>query len=161
MYTPILAALGFILSNDGKRTLLIHRSKREQDHHFGKFNGLGGKMEAGEDIVTCLHREIKEEAGVDAGKTVLRGTINWKGFGGEGEDWFGFIFLITNYRGTLKTENNEGTLVWKEIASLPTLPMWEGDRFFLPMVFDNDPRVFHGYMPYIGGKPQSWSYSRL
>lgn len=161
MYTPILAALGFILSADRQKTLLVYRSKRKEDHHFGKYNGLGGKMEAGEDIVSCLHREIREEAGIDAGETVLRGTINWQGFGGEGEDWFGFIFLITDYTGTPQSENHEGILVWREIATLSTLPMWEGDRYFLPMVFDGDPRIFHGYMPYIDGKPKGWSYSRL
>lgn len=161
MYTPILAALGFILSPDRRKTLLVYRSKRKEDQHFGKYNGLGGKMEAGEDIVSCLHREIKEEAGIDAKETILRGTINWQGFGAEGEDWFGFIFLVTTFSGTLKNENNEGFLVWREIDALSTLPMWEGDKYFLPMVFDGDSRVFHGHMPYIGGKPQGWSFSRV
>ena len=161
MYTPILAALGFIVSADGKKTLLIHRTARKNDHHYGKFNGLGGKMESGEDIVSCLKREIYEEAGIEAQQIILRGTINWKGFGGEGEDWFGFIFLIKEYTGRPRTENNEGELVWKPIEQLHSLPMWEGDRYFLPLVFDNDPRIFHGYMPYIDSKPVDWSYSRL
>lgn len=161
MYTPILAALGFILSEDGKKTLLVHRNKREKDHHYGKYNGLGGKMESGEDIVSCLKREIYEEAGIRAKDVILRGTINWKGFGGEGEDWFGFIFLIKGYDGEVKAENHEGSLVWKPIDSLNNLPMWEGDRFFLPLVFDDDPRVFHGYMPYADAAPLSWSYERL
>lgn len=161
MYTPILAALGFILSADGKKTLLVHRTARKDDHHYGKYNGLGGKMESSEDIVSCLKREIYEEAGVDARKIILRGTINWKGFGGEGEDWFGFIFLIKEFAGTAHTENSEGDLLWKSLDELGSLPMWEGDRFFLPLIFDNDPRVFHGYMPYEGNKPVSWSYSRL
>ncbi len=161
MYTPILAALGFILSADGKQTLLVHRIGRKDDHHYGKYNGLGGKMESGEDIVSCLKREIYEEAGIHATKVTMRGTINWKGFGGEGEDWFGFIFLIREYQGQPRTENSEGELVWKPIDTLHTLPMWEGDRFFLPLVFDDDPRAFYGYMPYAENKPVSWSYSRL
>lgn len=161
MYTPILAALGFILSADGKNTLLIHRTARKDDHHYGKFNGLGGKMESSEDIVSCLKREILEEAGIIAKQITLRGTINWRGFGGEGEDWFGFIFLIREYEGKAKSRNNEGELVWKPIKELSNLPMWEGDRYFLPLIFDDDPRVFHGYMPYTGNKPESWTYSRL
>ncbi len=28
------------------------------------------------------------------------------------------------------------------------VPMWEGDRHFLPLVFDGDTRPFHGVMPY-------------
>ncbi len=41
------------------------------------------------------------------------------------------------------------------------LPMWEGDAKFLPLVFDDDPRPFHGVMPYCEGRMQSWSFSRL
>lgn len=161
MYTPILAGLGFILSDDGKYTLLVHRNKRKNDHHFGKFNGLGGKMEPGEDIAACIKREIEEEAGIKVLDLELRGTINWQGFGRKGEDWFGFIFLINKYIGSPKNSNEEGDLVWRKIEDLESLPMWEGDRFFLPLVFDGEKKVFHGYMPYKDGSPIGWSYSRI
>jgi len=161
MYTPILAALGYVLSIDGSKTLLVHRTKRKDDHHYGKYNGLGGKMERDEDIVACLTREIHEEAGIEALDIVLRGTINWTGFGGEGEDWFGFIFVIKRFSGTPFTGNPEGDLIWQPIETINLLPMWEGDRFFLPLVFDEDPRVFHGHMPYVDGRPSAWHYTRL
>ncbi len=161
MYTPILATLAFILSPDGRQTLLVHRNKRLEDQHYGKYNGLGGKMEPGEDILHCIKREIYEEAGIHCDKTLLRGTINWTGFGENGEDWFGFIFRIDSFTGNPKSSNNEGSLLWKDVEELGRLPMWEGDRYFLPLVFDKDPRVFHGYMPYCGDKPIGWTYSRL
>ena len=41
------------------------------------------------------------------------------------------------------------------------LPLWEGDRFFLPLVFDPNGRPFHGVMPYRDGRPVSWTYSLL
>ena len=37
-YTPILATLGYVLSPDGSRVLLVHRS-RDGDAHQGKYNG--------------------------------------------------------------------------------------------------------------------------
>ena len=43
---------------------------------------------------------------------------------------------------------------------LPSLPMWEGDRLFLPLVFDKNPKPFHGYMPYKKGKLTGWRYTR-
>src|SRR5947209_2614287 len=64
-YTPILATLGYILSADRQRVLLIHRNRRPEDAHFGKYNGLGGKLEAGEDVVTGMCREIREESGLE------------------------------------------------------------------------------------------------
>lgn len=161
MYTPILAALGFILSPDRKKTLLVHRTKREDDLHLGKYNGLGGKMEPGEDILTCLRREILEEAGITCKDILLRGTINWNGFGAKGEDWFGFIFLVESFEGVPYRSNDEGELIWKNVVEMATLPMWEGDKYFLPLVFDNNPKVFYGHMPYRGGRPVSWQYSRI
>jgi 8-oxo-dGTP diphosphatase len=159
-YTPILATLAYIMSPDGKRVLLIHRNRRPDDPHFGKYNGLGGKLEPGEDIVACIRREIREESGIECDELVLRGTISWPGFGKHGEDWFGFIFRVDHWHGTVRSDNSEGTLEWVELDRLLELPLWEGDRFFLPLVFDRDSRQFHGIMPYRDGRPVSWSYSR-
>ena len=161
MYCPIVGTLGYVLSPDRRQTLLIHRNARREDQHFDKYNGLGGKMRDDEDVVSCIRREIREEASIECETIVLRGTINWTGFGPEGENWLGFIFRIDRFSGVPREENDEGTLSWVEIAKLHTLPMWEGDRNFLPMVFDDDPRVFHGYMPYSKGKPTDWRYCRL
>lgn len=160
MYTPILATLGFILSPDGQETLLIHRNKRPDDPHLGKYNGLGGKMERQEDVFSCLRREVYEESGLVCEETILRGTVNWTGFGRRGEDWFGFIYRIERFSGVLQPSSEEGDLQWCRVDELHLLPMWEGDKYFLDMVFDDDPRIFHGSMPYRDGRPLGWSYSR-
>lgn len=161
MYTPIVATLGYILSPDRKKTLLVHRNKRDDDQHLGKYNGLGGKMEPEEDIFQCLVREIREEAGITCVEAVLRGTINWTGFGPCGENWFGFIYRVDRFEGVPQKTNDEGDLDWVDIDRLLELPMWEGDKYFLPLVFDDDPRIFHGYMPYENDRPLSWHYTRM
>ena len=143
-YTPIVATLGYVLSPDRLKVLMIHRNARPDDQHLGKYNGLGGKMEPGEDIAACMRREILEEAGITCESMQLRGTLNWPGFGKQGEDWLGFIFLIDSYTGDAFTSNDEGTLEWVACDQLMALPMWEGDRHFLPLVFDADARPFHG-----------------
>lgn len=160
-YTPILATLGYIMSSDGQQTLLIHRNTRPDDLHLGKYNGLGGKLDPGEDVIAGIKREVREEAGIDCEKILLRGTVSWPGFGKHGEDWFGFIFRIDRFRGTPLPENPEGTLVWVAVDQVLDLPLWEGDRYFLPLVFSRDPRQFHGVMPYKDGRPVSWSYSLI
>ncbi|MBU1737990.1 MAG: 8-oxo-dGTP diphosphatase [Proteobacteria bacterium] len=160
-YQPIIGSLGYILSPDRRQTLLVHRNARAGDDHFNKYNGLGGKMMPGEDIMSCMKREIREEAGIECLETTLRGTINWTGFGPSGEDWLGFIFRIDSFSGCPRSSNEEGTLGWHNISDLKNLPMWEGDRFFLPLVFDHDPRIFHGYMPYRKGRPVGWEYQRV
>ncbi|MDF4025082.1 8-oxo-dGTP diphosphatase [Luteibacter sp. PPL201] len=160
-YTPIVATLGYVLSPDGQRVLMIHRNARPDDQHLGKYNGLGGKMEPNEEIAACMRREIREEAGIECLDMRLRGTVNWPGFGKQGEDWLGFVFVITRYEGTPLSSNPEGTLEWVAVDALDRLPMWEGDRHFLPLVFDADPRPFHGVMPYKGGHMVSWHVTRL
>lgn len=162
-YQPILGTLGYILSPDGKQVLMVHRIARPEDEHLGKYNGLGGKLDPDEDIVTGMIREIREEAGIVPTELSLRGTISWPGFGKQGEDWFGFIFLISAFDGEPYRHNPEGRLEWVDLGKVVNfeVPMWEGDRYFLDLVFDDDPRAFHGVMPYRSGLPISWSYTRL
>lgn len=160
-YTPIVATLGYVLSADGREVLMVHRNARGDDQHLGKYNGLGGKLEPDEDVVAGMRREIHEEAGIECVDMRLRGTISWPGFGKAGEDWLGFVFVINGWSGTPLTSNPEGTLEWVPVGKILELPLWEGDRHFLPLVFDDDPRAFHGVMPYRNGRMQSWSYSRI
>ncbi|HXD85562.1 MAG TPA: 8-oxo-dGTP diphosphatase [Urbifossiella sp.] len=160
-FTPILATLGYVFSPDGARVLMIHRNARADDAHFGKYNGLGGKVEPGEDIVAAMRREIREEAGIECVELHLAGTVSWPGFGKHGEDWFGFIFRIDTFSGVPIEANPEGTLEWVDVERVLTLPLWEGDRHFLPLVFARLKMQFHGVMPYRDGRPISWSFSTV
>jgi 8-oxo-dGTP diphosphatase len=159
-YTPIVGTLGYILNSDKTKVLLVHRNARPDDDQIGKYNGLGGKMAMNEDVATCMKREIHEEAGIEVVKMSLRGTINWTGFGPKNENWLGFVFIIEEFTGTPNAKSPEGDLEWVEIAKIDSLPMWAGDRHFLPLVFDKDSRPFHGYMPYNGDTPLEWIFHR-
>ena len=160
-YTPIVATLGYVLSPDRRRVLMIHRNARPGDQHLGKYNGLGGKLEPDEDVLAGLRRELREEARIECEAVRLRGTISWPGFGKHGEDWLGFVFVVDAFSGEPPDRNPEGTLEWVDADRLLELPLWEGDRHFLPLVFDADPRPFHGVMPYRDGRMVSWRYSRV
>lgn len=161
MLTPVLATLAYVLSPTRQEVLLLHRNKRPDDLHYGKYVGLGGRVERDEDVVTGARREIKEESGLLAEALVLRGTVSWPGFGRNGQDWFGFVFRVDSFSGTPHGGNDEGTLQWVPLDRLPEMPMWQSDHEWLPMVFDADPRLFHGVMPYQDGEMLSWSYQRV
>lgn len=155
----VLATLGYVLSADASRVLMIRRDTRPDDIHFGYYNGLGGKLEPDEDVLSGMRREIAEEAGLECGPLDLAGTISWPGFGRGGENWFGFVFRIPHWTGTPHTDNEEGSLHWVEVADVLAgeLPMWESDRHFLPLVFAAEPEVFHGVMPFSDGRATSWN----
>jgi 8-oxo-dGTP diphosphatase len=156
-YSPILATLGYVFSEDRQKVLMVHRNARPGDNHFGKYNGLGGKLERNEDILSGIRREIREEAGIECEDIQLAGTISWPGFGKNGEDWFAFLFRILSWTGTPNSHNEEGTLHWIAVEEVEKLPLWEGDRLFLPLLFDFSAPPFHGVMPYDCGKPTDWA----
>ena len=75
------------------QTLMLHRVKKENDMHEGKWNGLGGKLEAGETPEECVIREVKEESGLNIFNPKLHGFIAFPAFD-EIQDWFVFIFSL-------------------------------------------------------------------
>ena len=73
-----LATLCYLRS--GGKTLMLHRIKKENDMHAGKWNGLGGKLLPGETPEACAIREVQEESGLTMHNPVLRGIITFPGF---------------------------------------------------------------------------------
>ena len=143
------------------RVLLVRRDARPDDDHYGKVNGLGGKLEAGEHVV-AVHapRAAARRPDVEVTSLRLRGTITWTDFGPRDENWLGFVFLADAWkRCSPRRATTKGSLIWvsrpppaRRLRSLTPrlrrqaadLVLWDGDRHFLPLVFDDDPRPFHG-----------------
>ena len=170
-FTPIVGTLAYLFDRDRDAVLMIRRDARPDDDHYGKVNGLGGKLEPDEDVVAGLRREIDEEAGLELTSISLRGTITWTNFGPKREQWLGFVFLCDTWDGTAPDTDAEGSREWIDrsrllaacdddpsVRAAADLPMWAGDRHFVPLVFDDDPRAFHGTMPYDGDHPRSWTF---
>ena len=97
------------LKQNGK-TLMLHRVKKEQDFHEGKWNGLGGKLNPGETPEECAIREVKEESGLDLKALKLRGIITFPLFD-QVDDWYVYLFTSTEFSGDL-IDSHEGDLEW-------------------------------------------------
>ena len=172
--TPIVGTLAYLWDRNADRVLMVRRDARPDDDHYGKVNGLGGKLEAGEHVAAGMRRELREEAGLEVTSLRLRGTVCWADFGPRHEDWLGFVFLADAWSGEPPAHNDEGALFWVPRGRLLAacdpdpatrrsagLRLWDGDRHFLPLVFDDDPRPFHGAMPYNGDRAVGWTFERL
>lgn len=144
----IIGTLIYVLSKDRQSVLMVHRHKRENDDQLGFYNGLGGKLEDQETIVECMQRELMEEANIKATKFSLKGFVHWAGFGKKRETWLGAVFLVEEYEGEPHGENPEGTLEFVLLKDLYTKPLFEGDRAFLPKVFDPNQELFHAFLSY-------------
>jgi len=140
-----LATLCYMRQNG--KTLMVHRIKKPNDIHEGKWNGLGGKFEPGETPEECARREILEESGLRVKKLDLKGLLSFPLFARD-EDWYAFVFVGTDFEGSL-IESPEGTLQWIDDSKLTELNLWEGDRIFLPWL--ERPGFFSGKFVYQGG----------
>ncbi len=128
---PIEATLCY-LEHEG-RVLMLHRITRKGDVHFGKYNGLGGKLDPGESPLECVLREVHEESGLRPGRVRFSGHIAFPAFDGT-NDWSVFLYRAFEPAGELSADPAEGHLEWVPREKLLDLPLWEGDRIFLPWV---------------------------
>ena len=141
-----LATLCYLRKNN--KTLMLHRVKKENDMHEGKWNGLGGKFLPGETPEECALREIKEESGYEIGRLKLHGFIVFPLFDGL-QDWNVFIFSGEQLSGE-EIVSEEGDLRWIENDKLLDLELWEGDKIFLKWL-DKD-SIFSAKFVYDCGK---------
>ncbi|HKI58311.1 MAG TPA: 8-oxo-dGTP diphosphatase [Trueperaceae bacterium] len=145
-----LATLAY-LRRDG-RTLMLHRDGREEDYHRGRYNGLGGKFEPGESPEACLAREVREESGLVVEEARLKGVITFPLFDGA-DDWYTFVFVVPRFSGSARP-SVEGSLHWVPDGDVADLPLWPGDRVFLPWL--RHETFFSATFRYLDGVFQSY-----
>jgi 8-oxo-dGTP diphosphatase len=146
-----LATLCYVVDREKNKTLMLHRVKKQNDMHEGKWNGLGGKFEAGESPEDCVIREIHEESGLTIADPKLKGFITFPAFDGF-DDWYVFLFVAEKFSGQL-IDSPEGNLEWIENEKLLDLPLWEGDKIFLPWL--NGEKFFSAKFEYENGAYKS------
>lgn len=98
----------------GDEYLFIHRTKKGNSTDANRLNGVGGKLERGEDFLACAVRETYEETGYVVLKSdfQLAGIISLEE--GYKEDWIICFFVIEVKSKDIPfgNENSEGELIW-------------------------------------------------
>ena len=120
----------------GDEVLMLHRVKKKNDINKDKWIGIGGKFEGEESPDECLLREVWEETGLELTAWQCRGVVTFLSDGCEGE--FMYLFTADGFRGQPK-ECDEGDLQWVSRDFLYNLPMWEGDKIFLDLLWRDAP----------------------
>jgi 8-oxo-dGTP diphosphatase/2-hydroxy-dATP diphosphatase len=96
----------------------------------GRWNGYGGKVQAGESIQEAALRELKEESGITTDITAA-GKITFH-FKGEALD----VFYFRNSQFTGEAiETEEMTPKWFPKNALPFNEMWPSDVIWMPRFF--------------------------
>jgi len=135
-----LATLCYV--TDGEKTLMLYRNKKENDYHEGKWNGLGGKFEAGESPEECAIREIKEESGI----TPEAKDVNWAGTidiirPGATSELFVYVWDTKGEIPITPSNDEFVSFAWQEVGgiyktqtpelSVPYVDILEPDRHWL------------------------------
>ena len=114
------------IKSDGKY-LLLYRNKEKDDFNKGKYLGVGGHLEKGENKEHALIREVKEETGL----TLLSYTYHAKLlFMNDDYQEIMHLYSSDEFVGEL-IECDEGQLVWIKEEDVLKVPHWEGDQYFL------------------------------
>jgi 8-oxo-dGTP diphosphatase len=132
-YQVIPRSLIFIFDED--RVLLL-QGDEDKKIWAGKYNGIGGHIEAGEDILESASRELAEETGLSGLPLRLCGqvmiTLN--------ENQGIALFIFTGiYSGQSIKESEEGALEWVAMEDLQNLPIVEDLPKLLYRVVEHQP----------------------
>ena len=127
---PILATMVYCIK-DGDVLLML----RNKEPNLGLWVGPGGKLEPGESPYDCAKRELYEETGLEVNDLYFRGLItdisprpDWQ--------WLMFLYVATEFSGTLVEDKREGRLSWCSLSEVMQLPIPEADSVFFQKVIN-------------------------
>lgn len=146
-YQAIPRTLIFVTSRNpesgGEEVLLLRGAptKRLWANHF---NGLGGHVEAGEDILAAAQREWTEETGLPVSDLTLRGVVNIE-TGGEA----GVLVFVFRGHTDQRTPHSspEGTPEWIPLDHLADYPLVDDLPLLIPRTLSDTPIFFAHYAP--------------
>lgn len=128
-------SLVYPVGQDGR--ILLGRKRRGMG--FGKWNGFGGKIEAGETMRECAARELFEESGLKARPEDLIPVGDLYFHQPSDPEWShaGIVYFVKVWEGT-PAETEEMQPKWFRPSEFPYEDMWMADRVWLPMILKGE-----------------------
>ncbi len=98
----------------------------------GKWNGFGGKVDAGETVEQAARRELFEEAEITAGPLQQVGLLHFSWSNAPRDVWEVAVFTTNTYEGQPQ-ETEEMKPQWFDINEIPFEKMWPDDKYWFPL----------------------------
>ncbi|HQY94156.1 MAG TPA: NUDIX domain-containing protein [Caldilinea sp.] len=132
----------------GEREVLLLKGAPTKRLWANRYNGLGGHVEAAEDVYTAAVREVREEAGIEVRDLSLRGVVTIDAGADEAGARPGvLLFVFTGATAErLVWTTQEGTPEWLPIAALHDYPLLDDLEELLPRALDG-PFFYGHYSP--------------
>lgn len=113
----------------------ILMAMKKRGFTVGRWNGVGGKVEAGETVEAAMIRESQEEINVTPTEYTTAAILEFDEITGTGnrEVVEIHIFIASQWKGE-PTESQEMAPQWFDQANIPFEQMWEVDRLWLPKI---------------------------
>lgn len=138
----------YLLKGD-KVLFLERRKENDKVHKQGMHIPMGGKVEKGESLESCVKREAFEESGIKVGKVDLKGIIYFRSWGNDADDWIDYLYTSEDFEGEAK-DGNEGNFLWVEKSRIKNLNLYEGDKIFLDYLLNKKYKFFVAEFLYDG-----------
>ncbi len=101
----------------------------------GRWNGFGGKVEAGESIEDGAKREMKEECGVEIEQMEKVGIHEFRFKKNPQEVLEVHVFRVDTFAGE-PVETDEMRPHWFAFDEIPYDTMWADDRYWMPLFLE-------------------------
>ncbi len=129
------ATLLFLIKKDSQKIVDIFLPMKKRGFGAGRYNGVGGKVEAGESIEDALKRETKEEVSVIVDKLKKSAEITFIFPHNPKFDQLVHVYLADEWIGEPK-ESEEMKPCWFRVIDIPYKEMWPADIFWIPRVLE-------------------------
>lgn len=125
------ATLLFLIKREGETITNICLAMKKRGFGAGRYNGTGGKVEAGESIEDATIRETQEEIGVTVSNIKKCAELEFTF--AEKADWnqMVHVYFAEEWIGE-PVESEEMNPKWFAVADIPYDDMWPDDKYWLP-----------------------------
>jgi 8-oxo-dGTP diphosphatase len=133
----------------GVRDVLLLKGAPDKRLWANKYNGLGGHVEAGEDVYSAALREVAEETGIIPAQLTLRGVVNIDTGSDANGPRPGVLMFV--FHGQVKERNvqtsTEGAAEWLPVDNLQQYPLVDDLYALIPRVLAGDAMFYGHYAP--------------